>query len=341
MTVTVPLVRARGCRDVSGLLAEDGLGGTLTRNAAERDRVRHGVAAQTVLAVHATRHFARCKESVDGLASGVNHAGLCVDLHASHVMMDGGRDLDGVEGRRVHQVLDARTVKVGVLPCLGVFVVLADRGDQRLRVDPGVDREFFKRGALLREAQFKGRGGLLHRVTHLLVEDFKGDAACLRRHGRARLVAGREFADEALPFDIHKDRTGSAHAFGYDDGRTDQERRIELNFLDIDVSRTDVPRENETVALTAGLVRREGRFGNVGTQFLEKRFVAADAAGGKDDRLGLEKVEAVVLALDDDTCDGTLPVPDDAHHLAVETQIDVRFTKCLLEKVCLFALLRA
>ena len=168
------------------------------------------------------------------------------------------RDFDGVERSLVDLELGTqpRTIEIRILAGFGVLVVLSNRRFKVLGIDARVLGKFSQRLAFLGKPQFKGRTSLLDALTNLIVKDFKSRTTRLLRHSGTRHVARGEFADKALAFAIHKHRTCTAHRFGNNHGTTDQQRRIELNFLGIDYGRANLLCKHHTVALTARLIGR-------------------------------------------------------------------------------------
>ena len=272
--------------------------------------------------MQAARRFAGCEEAFNGLAFRVDHLGLCVELQAAHGVVNGRRDFNRIELRAFDLEGGLRTIEVGILPGIHVAVVDADRFDERLRIDAGVLRELFERIAFLHKSELEAGLELRDAAHRAVVKNFKGGAARLRRDGRARDVARGHLGNEALAFAVDENRALPAHRLRNNDGRPDKERRIELNFLHVDERRADLFAEVHAVARRARLVRSlRGRI-QIRQILLDERLVGAEAARGEHDRLGLDLVDAVVLAFHEHAGHCARLVRHEAHQAAVEAQVN-------------------
>src|SRR5512133_1932261 len=74
-----------------------------TRDSTECDRLRDGIAAQAVGAVHAPGYLARREEPWNGGTTRADHLCLRIYLEPTHGVVNPGSNLDGVEFRTLNR----------------------------------------------------------------------------------------------------------------------------------------------------------------------------------------------------------------------------------------------
>ena len=214
-------------------------------------------------------------------------------------MVDARGDLDGVVGRlaqiRVHAcgAVEVRILLVGhVLIPLGQGVGQGGRVDLQLlgQLLDGVALDGDAGGDVL----FDG----LQAVAQVLVEDDVGIAARLGQLAGGDHVAGQQLVDKALALLVDQDRAVAADALGDEHAGALLHGGMELDLVDVHQVRAHRLGHDNAVAGDAGGAGGDGAL-EVGLVVDHQVLIVAEAAGGEDDRLGLDRiVGALALGLD-------------------------------------------
>ena len=270
--------------------------------------------------MNAARDFTRGEVARDDLALGVVDLGLRVDLHAAHRVVDGRRHHDGVE-RSLIEVARHVGATEGVLARSLALLPGFKGGLELVGGHAHLAGEFVKRLALeavgLLDVVVRGLQGLLH----VGVEEEVGHAVLLLEDGGGDRIAGVELVVEAGAVLVDED--GAVAADGFGDHFTDlgHDGRVGLDFRHVDELSADLFGKDDAFTLGARMVRR-GEALQAGHVLGDELVVGAEAAGRIDDGLGVDRVGAVLLALDLNARDLAV-VGEDLRGFSVHAHVDL------------------
>ena len=276
-------------------------------------------------------NFARCEQTGNHIAVGVNHLGVGVNLHAAHGVMDAGCHLDGVVGSLGKVMLHTGgTAKFLVLTGCHSIIPVRQGLCQHSRVNAQLLCQLLNGSTLGDNAVLNILFGGLQTFPQVLVEDNIGILTFLLQFRSGNHVTGQQLIDEANAGLVHQDGAVTTDTLGNQHGGCLLHGGMQLNLVNVhQISAHSLCHHNAVAGCTGG-VGGDGapQVGAVGAVHF---LVGTEAAGGKNDGLCIDG-QLLVRGLRLDT--GSRAVHhNDFSGLGVQQHLDAQLLHCLGEAV--------